>query len=552
MDGVEDSLVLGTIVSRIGVSGEFIRSPARRTETNRSELRGSNENTIQMPLNGAYQLLQTFINDEDDLFRAELFADEVLRYPIQKILMAGNGLFYAHFLLALTGKKVTFVDQDSQTIWEAQELMRRINNRLRRESKHGRLAMDFVDSEIGELDIDRHGLLRNSYDLVTFFDLLGFSDAVGNPRTWLPKAQELMKPEGYLVIDESIYSDDTRTENQYIELLAEELNLHFPDHQKIMPTKPHRRDLPDVFDGNWSRSRSSNRFYKVENTTVRSQNKSSEPSRSELRQTARRINPQSTVDGLQPSRDSVRHGVERIPEWEHRLLRRGAPRNDEHVFNSLDPSVLISNEARSELRTKLKTIVAGILMTVTLHTQTAFGNLLNLNVKEGTAKINLVSKNESVMNHSSAVEQAPRVSRTEIIGILPHLARSLDIVTAVIANNASRNKIVILTDTPSWRQLIEEDILSKMPEVYRKQVLILDRIDQAAIFENDTTAIFKAFGRPEDQSYLKEQVLKLLQDYKVEEEIHPIEIIAEVLGISEHLRMFAQDARSRWMYEVMA
>ena len=168
------------------------------------------------------------------------------------------------------------------------------------------------------------------------------------------------------------------------------------------------------------------------------------------------------------------------------------------------------------------------------------------------AKTTPVIKQNFATDQLSAVEQAPNVSRIEIIGILPQLARSFDVVAATIANDAGRHKIVVLAETPAQAKLIEGNILAQMPEAYRKRVLILDRINQSAIFGNNKKAIFKAFGRLEDRDYFEKQLSKLLQGYKVEEEIHPIEIIAQVLGISEHLQTLAQDAHTRWMYEVMA
>ena len=52
------------------------------------------------------------------------------------------------------------------------------------------------------MDLEREGIEPRSFDLVTMIDLIG-GIPVGDPEKWLLKSEEILKDEGYLVVDES-------------------------------------------------------------------------------------------------------------------------------------------------------------------------------------------------------------------------------------------------------------------------------------------------------------------------------------------------------------
>ncbi len=242
---------------------------------------------------------------------------------------------------------------------------------------------------------------------------------------------------------------------------------------------------------------------------------------------------------------------ELLDESNGNRTERSELRQTDLGFKSLDSS--ISPETRSELRDKLSKVVAGILLAVTLNTQVAFGNLLGMDWKPAT-NTPVVSTVETNAVSSSIAQSAQKVLQPQVIGILPHLARSFDIVAAVIANVAGQNKIVILAETPGQVQLIKDDVLAKMPEAYRENVVVETQIDRQIIFGDSKNTIFKPFGLPDDQSYFNEQVLKLLHDYKdrIEEKIAPREVIVGALGISDTIQTIASQAHALWFESIAA
>ncbi len=278
-----------------------------------------------------------------------------------------------------------------------------------------------------------------------------------------------------------------------------------------------------------------------------------------LQHMARRAGFRSLLDAYlyMPSRAELRqkNGAELSVKSEalkKDLTTRYASRDTNDDFESLDSSTLISSETRSELRGIFFRIVTGTLLAVTLNTQVAFGNLLGMDLNAGNAPI--VSVSQSNILSSSIAQSAKKVLQPQVIGILPHLARFFDIVAAVIANVAGQNKIVILAETPGQVQLIKDEILAKMPESYRGNVVVETQIDREAIFGESKNTIFKPFGLPDDQSYFNEQVLKLLHDYKdrIEEKIAPREVIVGALGISDTIQTIASQAHALWFESIAA
>ncbi|NQT32510.1 MAG: HEAT repeat domain-containing protein, partial [Candidatus Omnitrophica bacterium] len=194
-----------------------------------------------MSLDEAYSFLlkHPFLN-ESDLELSRKTAEGILKYPIDRIMVVGDGLWSLVFLLALTGKDVAFVEVDADKI----EITKRYLED-RREYLRGALQITTVCGGIGVLDIEKSDIKPHSYDLITFIDLIGgFPN--GDPRKWLLKAQELLKPEGYLLVDED-HSD-----------IIKHFPEIFPNHELVADGM--------IFFGEYNGNDGKNRLYRVVNS----------------------------------------------------------------------------------------------------------------------------------------------------------------------------------------------------------------------------------------------------------------------------------------------
>jgi hypothetical protein len=125
-----------------------------------------------------------------------------------------------------------------------QQIAMDINKELDQTGRVGNISVQIITSEIGALDLVEHGVTAHSFDLVTFIDMIG-PEPKGDPSKWLLKAKELLKQQGYLIIDER--------DNWMIDALHE----RFPQHEMLSEG----RYLMGEYEGSYSQ----NRFYRVKN-----------------------------------------------------------------------------------------------------------------------------------------------------------------------------------------------------------------------------------------------------------------------------------------------
>ena len=153
---------------------------------------------------------------EKDLYYSKklvsLILDPSLEPRIEKIMVVGDGLLIFPHLLTLVGKDITFVDVDEGKTQLVEAYAIAISNSLKKQDLILDLKIRFVHSEIGVFDIKQYGLKPHSFDLVTFIDFVGGRRIFGRPKEWLDKAKELLKPLGYLIIDETTHAADTMAE----------------------------------------------------------------------------------------------------------------------------------------------------------------------------------------------------------------------------------------------------------------------------------------------------------------------------------------------------
>ncbi|MGD2278492.1 MAG: GNAT family N-acetyltransferase [Candidatus Omnitrophota bacterium] len=226
--------------------GEPEPAPAGTEETRSADQEKMTLEEAYRFLYGLYGDPGTRLGDDDINFSKEL-AEEILKRPIDRIMIVGTGLIMLPLLLALTGKNVTLVGLDP--VWEKAmpELVRVVNDELVKAGKFGDIEIKALTSEIGALDLEEHGLEPHSFDLVTFIDLIGTAYPKGEPSAWIRKAEELLKPEAYLVADESQG------------LITEAFDETFP-----------RREMLSggvYFKGAYEAEGSKNRFYRISNAS---------------------------------------------------------------------------------------------------------------------------------------------------------------------------------------------------------------------------------------------------------------------------------------------
>lgn len=200
-----------------------------------------------MTLDDAYSLLKevglAFDYDIDDSYA---MAGEVLKHPIEKIMVAGSGLYMFSLLLALAGKEVVVVDLEPAQVAAMKRGVKVTMLELEKRGLEAEVNIKVVTGEMGELDLAANGLDPASFDLVTLIDLVGGCPQ-GSPRQWLLKARELLKPESsYILIDEH--------ENS-----ADDIIRHFtdvlPQHELLAGGK--------YFKGSYDGEFSKNRLYRV-------------------------------------------------------------------------------------------------------------------------------------------------------------------------------------------------------------------------------------------------------------------------------------------------
>jgi SAM-dependent methyltransferase/WD40 repeat protein len=191
---------------------------------------------------------------EDEAFeKSKPLVDMILRLGVQKIMVVGDGLSSLPIYLALLGRDVVFLDINNKTVAKYRAEYSGIINGFRKDGLSAAHDMRFIRSEIGSLDLKAHGLEAGSFDLVALIDLA--KDPRGKPTAWYLKVKELLKPEGYVIVDES---NDP---------LSGDLCPSFESKQAFKETFPSAKRLMDHIPGRyyWVINASNNVLYKIEN-----------------------------------------------------------------------------------------------------------------------------------------------------------------------------------------------------------------------------------------------------------------------------------------------
>jgi len=185
---------------------------------------------------------------DSDIESSRIAVEEILKHDVERVMVVGNALTYVPVLLAFMGKKVVFVDQDP-TPGTATGVEIAISRVLGKTGIDTKDKISFITAEIGTLDLASHGLEPNSFDVITFFDLIG-GIPVGDPMLWMKKSRELLK-EGtaYLFIDED---DDA---------IRRPLELCFSQNKVLAGGKR-------FYAGGMYNLNATNRFYEVENENL--------------------------------------------------------------------------------------------------------------------------------------------------------------------------------------------------------------------------------------------------------------------------------------------
>jgi len=170
------------------------------------------------------------------------------RLSTQNVVVVGYSAPALPIILAMTGRKVIYVDYSQDVLKPFKDAVKEISSSFERERGCG-LAMQFVCSDIGLLDPVKERIEPHSIDLITYVDLS--PNAKGDIAGWFETPKKLLKKkDGYILIDEQ---QDPRVERQF--------ESAFPNRQVMFGGEYFsgrfngiRKDLPEG---------STNRFFKV-------------------------------------------------------------------------------------------------------------------------------------------------------------------------------------------------------------------------------------------------------------------------------------------------
>ena len=186
------------------------------------------------------------LETESELDRSRKLAEEILEHPIEKGMVVGSGVPHLPYLLALTGVDVTVVDAGVE-MGLFKRMQTSVEELLRVEKVNAPLQIRYIQDEFGALSLPENNLEPGTFDLITLVELVG-GRPVGSPKAWLLKARELLKPEAYLVVDDTSGGTD-RITTHFSEV--------FPEHEVI---KTGFNGVP-----RYSTLRSNNTLYRVIN-----------------------------------------------------------------------------------------------------------------------------------------------------------------------------------------------------------------------------------------------------------------------------------------------
>ena len=290
----------------------------------------------------------------DDFEFSIKLAEVVSKYEMDHALIIGNGLSVFPFLLALMGREVVFLNLDGHIHREMAILERKITDKLKKNGSELKLRFRSIQAEIGALKhrLKDLSLQRDSFDLVTFVDLVGNDIPRGKLQEWLLTANALLGPTGYLVIDESPpISGETG------ESLLDLLPKTFPSHQ-LLEDGAYFKGLYEKFP--------QNRLYRV---------------RKESGEEKRDSHPEGRQTPSSPNRAEVRGGEElaeeilgkmrEIPSYEAltglgRELKGRVDRGEVEAGYLGETLAEISNQSGKEMTSWKMTLKLAILALVDL------------------------------------------------------------------------------------------------------------------------------------------------------------------------------------------
>ncbi|MFH1846136.1 MAG: helix-turn-helix domain-containing protein [Candidatus Omnitrophota bacterium] len=140
-----------------------------------------------LTIDEAYQYVAK-ATENIDTDKSMAITEEILKYPINDILVVGTGLIGMSFLLALMDKQVTFVDPCVDKVRDMERWAQAI------EQQTGQpLNIQFVCASIDEIN-------EQKYDLITLIDFEENALGVEFDKA-LSKAREILRERAYLVID---------------------------------------------------------------------------------------------------------------------------------------------------------------------------------------------------------------------------------------------------------------------------------------------------------------------------------------------------------------
>ncbi len=136
-----------------------------------------------------------------DFEQSRKIVGEIVKRDIQKVIVVGDSLQVLPIYLALLGRDVIYIEENRNGARLRESIYGDVVDDIRKDGFDNEYRLKIINSEIGTLDLEAHGLEAGGFDLVTLIDL--GCNPVGNPVQWFTKARELLKPQGYIVIDET-------------------------------------------------------------------------------------------------------------------------------------------------------------------------------------------------------------------------------------------------------------------------------------------------------------------------------------------------------------
>jgi Zn-dependent protease/ubiquinone/menaquinone biosynthesis C-methylase UbiE len=221
----------------------------RKTRAEKIDVLAGSTSPTALSVDEAYELIRgTGLSEPLESLDAALrFARGIERYPIDKVVIVGAGLRELPVLLSLMGKEVIFVDMDTVMRDSVARRHTLIMKKLAARGISPVKPVRYIEAEIGELDLEDHGISPASFDLITFAELIG-PEPKGDPGKWFRKAGELLKSRGYILIDEHDMGHSR---------VLETFREVFPLHEKAAGGKK--------FTGEYNGPESDNRLYRVRN-----------------------------------------------------------------------------------------------------------------------------------------------------------------------------------------------------------------------------------------------------------------------------------------------